>query len=248
MSATQPASRTELKEYCLRALGKPVVQINVEDDQLEDRLEEGLQMFQEFHVDSTIKTYLKHEITQTDIDNEYITLTESVIGVIGVFPLDSGSTKNMFDVRYQLYLNDIYDLTKTSIISYYQVQQHLGLLQEVFSGKPGMRFSRHQDRLYVDVDWSKEFRVGEFLVAESMQIIEPTTYTDIFNDMWLKKYTTELFRQQWGVNLIKYQGVQLPGGVTLDGGKILDEAKTNIEKLLEDLESKYQFPVDFAVG
>jgi len=248
MSATQPASRTELKEYCLRALGKPVVQINVEDDQLEDRLEEGLQMFQEFHVDSTIKTYLKHEITQTDIDNEYITLTESVIGVIGVFPLDSGSTKNMFDVRYQLYLNDIYDLTKTSIISYYQVQQHLGLLQEIFSGKPGMRFSRHQDRLYVDVDWSREFGVGRFLVAEVMQIVDPTTYTDIFNDMWLKKYTTELFRQQWGVNLIKYQGVQLPGGVTLDGGKILDEAKTNIEKLLEDLESKYQFPVDFAVG
>ena len=248
MSATQPASRIELKEYCLRALGKPVIQINVENDQLEDRLEEGLQMYQEFHGDATIKTYLKHEISQTDIDNEYVTLTEATIGVIAVFPLDSGSTKNMFDVRYQLYLNDIYDLTKTSIVSYYQVQQHLGVLQEVFSGKPGMRFSRHQNRLYVDVDWSKEFNVGDYLVAECVQIVDPTTYTDIFNDMWLKQYTTELFRKQWGNNLIKYQGTQLPGGTTLDGGRILDEAKSNIEILLQDLEGKYQFPVDFAVG
>ena len=248
MSATQPASRIELKEYCLRALGKPVIQINVEEDQLEDRLEEGLQMYQEFHGDATIKTYLKHEIAQDDIDNEYVTLTEATIGVIAVFPLDSGSTKNMFDVRYQLYLNDIYDLTKTSIVSYYQVQQHLGVLQEVFSGKPGMRFSRHQDRLYVDVDWSKEFNVGDYLVAECVQIVDPTTYTDIFNDMWLKQYTTELFRKQWGNNLIKYQGTQLPGGTTLDGGRILDEAKSNIEILLQDLEGKYQFPVDFAVG
>ena len=248
MSATQPASRIELKEYCLRALGKPVIQINVEDDQLEDRLEEGLQMYQEFHGDATIKTYLKHEIAQDDIDNEYVTLTEATIGVIAVFPLDSGSTKNMFDVRYQLYLNDIYDLTKTSIVSYYQVQQHLGVLQEVFSGKPGMRFSRHQNRLYVDVDWSKEFNVGDYLVAECVQIVDPTTYTDIFNDMWLKQYTTELFRKQWGNNLIKYQGTQLPGGTTLDGGRILDEAKSNIEILLQDLEGKYQFPVDFAVG
>ena len=248
MSATQPASRIELKEYCLRALGKPVIQINVEDDQLEDRLEEGLQMYQEFHGDATIKTYLKHEIAQDDIDNEYVTLTEATIGVIAVFPLDSGSTKNMFDVRYLLYLNDIYDLTKTSIVSYYQVQQHLGVLQEVFSGKPGMRFSRHQNRLYVDVDWSKEFNVGDYLVAECVQIVDPTTYTDIFNDMWLKQYTTELFRKQWGNNLIKYQGTQLPGGTTLDGGRILDEAKSNIEILLQDLEGKYQFPVDFAVG
>ena len=248
MSATQPASRTELREYCLRALGKPVIQINVEEDQLEDRLEEGLQMYQEFHGDATIKTYLKHEIAQDDIDNEYVTLTEATIGVMAVFPLDSGSTKNMFDVRYQLYLNDIYDLTKTSIVSYYQVQQHLGVLQEVFSGKPGMRFSRHQDRLYVDVDWSKEFNVGDYLVAECVQIVDPTTYTDVFNDMWLKQYTTELFRKQWGNNLIKYQGTQLPGGTTLDGGRILDEAKSNIEILLQDLEGKYQFPVDFAVG
>ena len=248
MSATQPASRTELREYCLRALGKPVIQINVEEDQLEDRLEEGLQMYQEFHGDATIKTYLKHEIAQDDIDNEYVTLTEATIGVIAVFPLDSGSTKNMFDVRYQLYLNDIYDLTKTSIVSYYQVQQHLGVLQEVFSGKPGMRFSRHQNRLYVDVDWSKEFNVGDYLVAECVQIVDPTTYTDVFNDMWLKQYTTELFRKQWGNNLIKYQGTQLPGGTTLDGGRILDEAKSNIEILLQDLEGKYQFPVDFAVG
>ena len=248
MSATQPASRIELKEYCLRALGKPVIQINVENDQLEDRLEEGLQMYQEFHADATIKTYLKHEIAQDDIDNEYVTLTEATIGVIAVFPLDSGSTKNMFDVRYQLYLNDIYDLTKTSIVSYYQVQQHLGVLQEVFSGKPGMRFSRHQNRLYVDVDWSKEFNVGDYLVAECVQIVDPTTYTDVFNDMWLKQYTTELFRKQWGNNLIKYQGTQLPGGTTLDGGRILDEAKSNIEILLQDLEGKYQFPVDFAVG
>ena len=248
MSATQPASRTELREYCLRALGKPVIQINVEEDQLEDRLEEGLQMYQEFHGDATIKTFLKHEITQDDIDNSYVTLLEATIGVIAVFPLDSGSTKNMFDVRYQLYLNDIYDLTKTSIVSYYQVQQHLGVLQEVFSGKPGMRFSRHQDRLYVDVDWSKEFNVGDYLVAECVQIVDPTTYTDVFNDMWLKQYTTELFRKQWGNNLIKYQGTQLPGGTTLDGGRILDEAKSNIEILLQDLEGKYQFPVDFAVG
>ena len=248
MSATQPASRVELKEYCLRALGKPVIQINVEDDQLEDRIAESLQLYQDYHIDATIKTYLKHQITQDDIDNEYITLSEATIGVIRVFPLDSGSTKNMFDVRYQLYLNDIYDLTKTSIVSYYQVQQHLGILQEIFSGKPGMRFSRHQDRLYVDVDWSNEFTVGEHLVAECFQIVEPTTFTDVYNDYWLKKYTTELFRQQWGYNLIKYQGVQLPGGVALDGRTILDEAKANIEKLLEDLEMRYQMPIDFAVG
>ena len=248
MSMTQPASRTELKEYCLRALGKPVIQINVDDDQLEDRVEESLQMFQEFHADATVKTYLKHQITQTDIDNEYITVSEGTIGIIRVFPLGSGSVKNMFDVRYQMYLNDVYDLAKTSVVPYYMTQQHLGVLQELFSGKPGMRFSRHQDRLYVDVDWSKEFAVDEYLVAETFQLVEPTTYTDVYNDMWLKKYTTELFRQQWGYNLIKYQGVQLPGGTTLDGRTILDEAKTNLEVLKDELENKYQYPVDFAVG
>ena len=205
-----PSTRQGLIDYCLRELGDPVIEINVDPDQIEDRVDEALQYYQEFHSDATLRTYLKHQITATDLANEYIPISADIIFVSRLFPLRSGSmTRDFFDIKYQLHLNDIANMQSyMGDLAYYeQMQQYLSLIDMKLNGTPLVQFSRRQNRLYIFGEKETDDLVeGDYLVAEIYQIIDPNTYTSIWNDMWVKQYTTELIKRQWGQKLIKFEG------------------------------------------
>ena len=244
-----PQTREQLKQYCLRNLGHPVIEVNVDDDQLEDRIDEAIQIWNDYHYDGAEKIYLKHQVTATDITNEYISVGEAIKSIIGVFPIDSTSGNiNMFDVRYQLRLNDIFDLSKQQLSGYTMAMQHLSLIENLFNQSPSFRFNRHSDKIYLDIDWDKELTVDKYLLFECYKAVDPEDLTDAYNDLWLKKYVTAIFKRQWGSNLLKYEGMQLPGGTTLNGRQIFDDATTEIQMLDDEIYTKYQLPDDFIVG
>jgi hypothetical protein len=248
-----PNSRDTLIDYCKRRLGDPVLEINVDEDQIEDRIDEALQYYQEYHSDATTRTYLKHQITSSDVSNEYIPISSDILYVSKVFPLSSSfnSSFNFFDIKYQMMLNDIADLQNfAGDLAYYeQMQQYLSILDMKLNGHPQTTWSRHQDRLYIFGDFADEdIKVGEYIVAEVYTLIDPDTHTSIYNDMWLKEYATALIKQQWGMNLIKFEGVQLPGGVVLNGRQLYDDATAEIETLRQRIRDEFEFPADFFVG
>lgn len=243
-----PTTRTTFKEYCLRRLGAPVTQINVDDDQVDDRIDDALQYYWDFHFDGTEKMYYKAQITQQDFDNKYITLPDNIIGAVHVFPVGSSlSTNNLFNIRYQIALNDLYDLTATSMVPYYMAMQHIQLLEQLLVGQHPIRFNRRMNRLYVDMDWGR-LPVGSFVVVEAFQVVDPTVFTKVWSDRWLQKYATELIKQQWGQNLIKFQGVSLPGGMQFNGEKLYNDATAEITRLEADMIKSYSVPVAYYLG
>ena len=269
-----PNSKETLKQYALRQLGKPVIEINVDDDQLDDILDDALQYFAEYHYDGTIRTYLKHQINDNDLVNQkadasmaqsstgshissnmtfkegqgYVVLPESVYSVLRVFPFVDKSGLNMFDLRYQLRLNDLYDFSSTSIINYDVVLRHLDFLDHILVGEKPLRFNQHDNRLYVDMDWKNDLAVGEFLVIEAYRKMDPDTHTDVYNDIFLKRYVTALFKKQWGANLSKFDGVAMIGGVTLNGRQIYSEALQDIEKLEVEIRSTFELNPAMIMG
>ena len=248
-----PTSRATLIDYCKRKLGDPVIEINVDEDQLEDRVDEALQYYQEYHSDATLRTYLKHQVTSTDISNEYISLSSNIIFVSKLFPISSSfnSSFNFFDIKYQMMLNAIADLQNfAGDLAYYeQMQQYLSLLDVKLNGHPQVQFQRKQNRLYIFGDFAdNDIKEGEYIVAEVYEIVDPSAHTSVFNDMWMKEYTTALIKQQWGSNLLKFEGMQLPGGVVLNGRQIFDDATTDIDKLRETIRMEHEMPPDFFVG
>jgi hypothetical protein len=242
-----PSSRSEFKEYCLRKLGKPVIEINVDDDQVDDRIDEALKYYWDYHYDGTEKIYLKHQIDANTVSNGYITLPENVIGVVKVFEIDdpSFSSGDMFNIRYQIALNDLYSLTSVSMVPYYMTMEHLGLVTELLVGQTLIRYSRHRDTLFID---KNNLDVGSYLLVECYQTIDPDTYTDMWGDWWLQTYCTQLIKKQWGSNLTKFEGLQLPGGVTFNGTKIYDDAHQEIQKLEEQMITNFSLPVLDMVG
>jgi len=266
----EPATRETLKQYCLRALGQPVIEINVDDDQLEDRIDEAVQYFQQYHYDGIRRTYLKYQYTADDktrITSDvsesvtknsvtstwkegqgYIVVPDSVISVINIFPFSNKGNLNLFDVRYQMRLNDLYDFSSTSIINYDTVLRHLDFLDHILVGEKPMRFNQHDNRLYIDMDWTNDLQVGEYIVIEAYRKLDPATYTDVFNDIYLKRYTTALFKKQWGANLSKFGGVQMIGGVTLNGQQIYMEAMQDVEKLETEIRSTFELNPAMMIG
>jgi len=297
-----PTTRQSLKEYCLRDLGAPVLEINVDDDQLEDRIDQALDFWRLYHYDGIEKLYMKHQIrasemnlttstatsfnlaenvvgatsgataqvcketqrsssgtmllvrdastpiTLREYDNKYIEINDWVYGITRVIPFaNASSSKNLFDLQYQLRLNDLYDLTSTSIIYYKTVMSHLAMLDLELNGYPLYRFNRMQGRLYLDINWKTDIPLGDYLVVEAYRALDPSTWSKIWNEQWLKKYVTALFKRQWGTNLKKFQGIQLPGGVTLDGDKLFSEANEEIAQLEDDLMRK-SAPLEFFLG
>jgi len=247
-----PNSRQGLIDYCLRQLGDPVIEINVDVDQLEDRVDEALQYYQEFHSDGVYRGYMKHQITADDVANEYIPISSAITHVTKLFPLRSGDiNRNFFDIKYQMHLNDIADLhSYIGDLAYYeQMQQYLTLLDIKLTGQTQVDFVRKQNRLYIHGDFNDgDIKVGEYVVAEVYQIVDPDTYTAVWNDMWLKEYTTALIKRQWGANLIKFEGMQLPGGVMLNGRQLFDDATQDIDRLREKIRMDHELPPDFFVG
>ena len=261
-----PNSKSTLKEYCLRTLGKGAVDINVTDDQADDRLDEALQYFAHYYYDGIEKMYLKYKVTAADItratanatttatdvaDNSvtasfeegknFIPMPDSVVSVLRIFSFDNAATNNMFDIRYQLRLNDLYDFSSTSIVHYEMTMQHLDYLSHLLVGETPLRFYEHQRRLYLDMDWSNDVSEDDYLIIECYRKLDPDTYTDLYNDMHLKRYATALIKKQWGQNLSKFNEVQLLGGVTMNGEQIYTQAQEDITRLEEQIQNM-QYP------
>ena len=270
----EPATRETLKQYALRALGKPVIEINVDDDQLEDRIDEAVQYFQQYHYDGIRRTYLKYKLTAADKtrlatingstetatdsvsgnsstwyeDNNYLVVPQSIISVINIFPFSDKGNLNLFDVRYQLRLNDLYDFSSTSVINYDVVLRHLDFLDHILVGEKPLRFNQHDNRLYIDMDWTNDLQTDEYLVIEAYRKLDPSAYTDVWNDIYLKRYTTALFKKQWGANLSKFNGVAMVGGVTLNGQQIYSEALQDIEKLENEIRTTFELNPAMMIG
>ena len=244
-----PTTRTEFKEYCLRKLGKPVIEINVDDDQVEDRIDESLRYYWDYHFDGTEKLYYKHQVTSQNMIDKYITLPENIIGAVRVFPIADPNVRSddLFNIRYQIALNDLYSLTSVSMVPYYMVMEQLALITEMLVGQQPIRYNRHKDRLYVDMDWGK-INVGEYLLVEAYEVVDPNEYTDVWADRWLQNYVTAKIKYQWGSNLTKFTGMQLPGGVQFNGEKILGDSQQEIEKMEAEMISSYSLPVSDMVG
>ena len=315
----KPTTRAEFKTYCLRRLGFPVIEINVDDDQVDDRIDDALAFFNDYHFDGTEKIFMKHRITQEDIDRRWIHCPDAVTFVTNVFPFDdSNSSINMFDLRYQLRLHDLYDFTSVSYVSYEMTMQHIQTLNLLFSGKPQFRFNRHQNKLFLDIDWSSDREVGEYVIVECYRQLQPDSVTltgtvtctntsntvtgtatvfdreilendviviggeekqvrhilspteltlyspvssnktsvsvvktglsDVWNDRFLKKYATAKIKYQWGSNLSKFAGIQMPGGVTLDGVRIMQEAQAELDKIEEEMYTMSSLPSEILTG
>lgn len=316
-----PTSRQTLIDYSLRALGHPVLEINVDDDQLEDRVDEAFKFYREYHYDAVESVYLKEQITASTLqivgvnagdfsigekitgtssgattfvhaafaankvyvkntagtfiagetltgtnsgtsavltsltlgnfDNKYVTLNDSVLSVVRTLPLSSRSNSiSFFDAKYQLMLNNIQSLTNTDIQYYTMLKMHINMINDLMTGQKPVRFNRHMNRLYIDLSWGDggDLAIGDYIIIEAFRMLDADTYTDVYSDHFLLAYTTALIKRQWGVNLKKFEGVQLPGGVTLNGQKIFDEAQEEIKQLQEEVKSTWQLPVDFFTG
>jgi len=222
----------------------------VSDDQIEDRIDDALEYYQDYHFDAVEDTYVPYKLTVDDITNNYITTDQSIIGIKQVIPLyqkNSFST-NMFDVKYQLFLNDVYNLSSAEMLTYQVTQDHLQMVNTIIHGTVPIRYQRHMNKLFMDVDWGFDIKVDEYVIMEVTKIIDPNIYTDVWNDRWLKRYATALIKKQWGENLGKFDGVQLPGGITFNGANILQEAKEEIQVLEEQMSLNYELPVDIMIG
>lgn len=249
MSITQPTNREELKDFCLRQLGHPVIQINVDDEQVNDAIELAFEYWNEFHFDGTERTYVKHQITAEDKTNGYIQLSDQIIGAVRIFPIGGNfQAMNMFDVRYQLRLNDLWDLSSTSYVNYSLTMQHLRTLDMIFSGETPIRFNKVNNRLYIDHDWASDVEVGEWVIVEGMIITDPTQFTAVWNNRMLKKLATAYVKKQWGTNMSKFDKMQLPGGVTMRGVDIYTEAMSEITLAEQEIRNTYEQPPAFLVG
>lgn len=246
----QITNRQEFTDYCLRRLGFPVIEINIDDDQIQDRIDDALLYWQDYHFDGLQKLYYVHKVTQEDIDNRYLDVSSitdmsnnstEIVGVTRIFPIqDSSASINMFDLRYQLRLNELYDFTSASYINFTLTQQHLRSLELMFTGEVPVRFQRHMKRVFVDWAWGQsQVPIGTTAILECYGTINPDYYGHVWNDRWLKEYATTLIKIQWGSNLKKFGGIQLPGGVVLNGDKIFAEAMDEKKRLEEDMEKNY---------
>tara|TARA_Y100000310_G_scaffold344041_1_gene454716 strand:+ start:2811 stop:3560 length:750 start_codon:yes stop_codon:yes gene_type:complete len=247
----QPTTRQQLKDYALRRLGAPVIDINVDDSQLEDRLDDALQFFADYHYDGAEKLYLTHAVTAEDQTNGYIDISaidDSVLSISNVFTF-STRTSNMFDMQYQMALNDWYGWHSGGTMSNYAIiRQNMALVQQMLDPAKSFRFTRTTMRLYLDMKWDDETDVGDFLAVECWAIIDPELFPKIYKDRLLKKYVTAIFKRQWGSNLSKFENIQLPGGVSFNGQQIFDQANEEVEKLEEEMQVKFEEPPGFIVG
>lgn len=239
-----PVTRQQLKDYCLRRLGAPVISINVEDSQVDDRVDEALALYYERHYDGSSKSFYKHQITDQNKIDQFVQLPTNVTGVVNVFPLwqsGAGRVGDMFDIQYQIALNDMYSLTTVSLVPYVMTMTHLNMLNDLFTGQQPFRFNKKDDILHIDTNW-KKFNTGDWMLFEVYIFTDPETYPKVWADRWLLAYATALIKRQWGENLSKFSAIVMTGGVQLNGVAILQTAHEEIAKLEDDLMTKYTMP------
>lgn len=264
---SQPASRQELLDYCLRKLGYPVLEINVDDDQLNDRLDDALQYFHERHFDGIERTFLKHKLTSSELSlirntpayttgnsnsgittsiieeaQNFIPLPDTIIGVNGVFKTDATTISGgMFNIKYQIFLNDLYYYGALDLLNYAMTKQYLEDISRIMTPDVQLRFNKKQHRLYLDIDWGI-ISDDTYIIIDCYRIVDPSDFPKVYNDYWLKKYLTASIKKQWGQNLTKFNGVQLPGGITLNGEKLYSDAEKEIEEVERQLRDEYELP------
>jgi hypothetical protein len=272
----KPSSRQELVDYCLRRLGAPVLEINVDDDQIDDLVDDAIQYFQERHFDGVERMYLKYKITQDDLDrgrakntdgigivtttasstipgygttsfnfyetSNYIQVPDSVIGIEKVFKFDTSSISGgMFSIKYQLFLNDLYYFNSVELLHYAMTKTYLEDIDFLLTTDKQIRFNKRQDRLYLDIDWGAESK-DNWLVLDCYRALDPTSFSQVYNDSFLKKYLTALIKRQWGQNLIKFNGVKLPGGIELNGRQLYDDAERELDDIKSRMTLEYELP------
>lgn len=250
-----PNTRDELIDYCLRSLGHPVIEINVADEQIEDRVDEALQWFRENHPDGSKRFYIQHQLTQNEIDDGYIYFDQDLLTVVRMFPINQASqSTNFFDIKYQMMLNDVLDLNNyAGDIAYYeQMQQHLSLLDMKLTGQPQITFDRQDDRINFYLT-KGNMTAGQYVIFEVYGVRDPnegsnSDYNSLWNHKFLKSYTTSLIKKQWGVNMSKFEGMQLPGGVTISGRQIIEDANQEIEQILTKFREEEDIGPMFFVG
>jgi hypothetical protein len=270
----KPNSRQDLIDYCLRRLGAPVLEINVDDDQIDDLVDDALQYFQERHFDGIERMYLKYKITQADIDrgrgrntngvgvvtttgtsvgiasttfnfyetSNYIQVPDSIIGIEKIFKFDTSSISGgMFSIKYQLFLNDLYYFNSVELLQYAMVKSYLEDIDFLLTTDKQIRFNKRQNRLHLDIDWASQ-TPDQYIVIDCYRILDPNTFTNVYNDSFLKKYLTILIKKQWGQNLIKFQGVKLPGGIELNGRQLYEDAEREMEDIKQRMALEYELP------
>ena len=240
-------NRDQFTDYCLRKLGAPVLKINIDPRQVEDRIDDALKWWHDYHYDGVERYYLKELITTEIQQTKTVPITDPlIIGVISCFPM-SQQTINMFDVRYQVRLNDFYNFNNVSMIHYYMTMSHLSLLDFLFNLVPPFRFNRKDRNIYLDVA-HQDLQPGGYIVFECYRAVSPEEFNLVWSDQWLQRYATALIKRQWGTNLKKIDKVQMLGGTTLNGQTTFDEAQLEITKLEDEIMQRFQKPCDFFVG
>ena len=273
----KPTSKQELKDYCLRQLGAPVLEINVADEQVDDLLDDAIQLFNERHFDGVERMYMIHQLTQDDIDrgiatgtsgvgivtttgvstnvsgitsitsnfyetSNFLPVPDSVIGIEKVFKFDTSTISgSMFSIKYQLFLNDLYQFNSIDLLQYSMVKTYLEDIDFLLTTDKQIRFNQRQDRLYLDIDWKTE-SVGDWIIIDCFRALDPSTFGGVWNDSFLKKYLTALIKLKWGQNLTKFRGVKLPGGIELNGREIYDDGQREIDYLREKMSMDYEAP------
>jgi len=270
----KPISKDGLKEYALRKLGKPVLEINVDDDQVDDLIDDAVQYFHERHGEGIDRVFLKHKLTKAEkttltgvastttvtstqggipsLEYEenanFLPLPDSVIAVNKVFKMDSSTlSAGMFNIKYQIFLNDLYYYGAIDLLNYSQTKSYLETIDYLLNPDVQVRFNKKNGKLYLDLNL-KELVDDHYLIIDCYRVVDPESETAVYNDHWLKQYTTSLIKRQWGQNLIKFTGVKLPGGLELNGRQIYDDAVAEIEKHEEKLMSEYALPPLDMVG
>ena len=174
-------------------------------------------------------------------------MPDNIIGVVNLFPIgQSLNTNNLFNIRYQIALNDLYTLTSVSMVPYYMALTHIQFLEQFLVGQQPIRYNRILNKCYIDMDWNI-VNPGDYLILEAYQVIDPDEYTKSYNEWWLQNYATSLIKEQWGSNLKKFEGMQLPGGLKFNGQKIYDEAMQEKQKL-ERMIIDFSLPVTDMIG
>ena len=284
----KPSTKQQLIDYALRKLGAPVLEVNLDDDQIDDLVDDTIQLFNERAYDGIERMYLKYEITQDDIDrgtaassagsnttdpkagvgvtvttgtstivgtattfsfyenSNYIQVPDSVIGVEKIFKFDTSSISGgMFSIKYQLFLNDLYYFNSVELLQYAMTKTYLEDIDFLLTPDKQVRFNKRQDRLYLDIDWGSQ-TAGEFIILECYRALDPASFSQIYNDSFIKPYLTALIKRQWGRNLSKFRGVKLPGGLEMNGDGILQQAEQELADIKARMSSEYELPpLDF---
>ena len=277
----KPSTRQGLIDYCFRKLGAPVLEVNVDDDQVDDLLDDTIQYFQERNYEGVERMYLKYKITQDDIDrgkasgtsgvgivtttgtstnisglgtitsnfyetSNFIQVPDSVIGVEKIFKFDTSSISGgMFSIKYQLFLNDLYYFNSVELLQYAMTKTYLEDIDFLLTTDKQIRFNQRQDRLYLDIDWGSQ-SLDTFIVIDCFRALDPEEFTQVYNDPFVKRYFVALMKKQWGMNLIKFRGTKLPGGIELNGREIYDDGVREIEELRSRMMMDFETPpLDF---